>query len=228
MRKLISVLIAGALVGGMAMQASAAKATVVFTDPAGDTGNSTTGPVAGLDQGGFDLTKGSISRKGKNLLFTVQHAAMPQTGSLPEGFRFLWHFAVGTKQFRFTAKSADIGKPDVLAQNGTERVGQVDTDGHFRLETCENGDTVGVLTLLNCGTVEYLDGTFDPAKKSFTIILPLKAVKAKPGSKIVPGTGGAADTECQICWVPQYAERSLTPITVIDNTLMTKTYKVPR
>lgn len=91
---------------------------------------------------------------------------MPPTGTPGEAFRLLWHFAVGTEQYRFTAKSIDIGKPDVIAQSGTERVGQVDTDGHFRLEQCTDEPAPAVLTLVQCRPVEYLDGSFDPATKT--------------------------------------------------------------
>ena len=58
--------------------------------------------------------------------------------------------------------------------------------------------------------------------------MPLAALKLKPGSDVKPGTGGSTGTGCQICWIQHYAERSLTPHTVIDSAVMTKTYKVPR
>ena len=50
---------------------------------------------------------------------------MPPSNQPGEAFRFLWHFDIGDKQYRFTVKSYDVGKPDVIAQSGTERVGQV-------------------------------------------------------------------------------------------------------
>lgn len=226
MKKLGALLAAGMMITALA-GSSSAKPVTAFTDAAGDTGTPTTGPLPGLDQAGLDLIEGSIDKVKKNLEFSVTHAAMPASGSLPEGFRFLWHFSVDGHEYRFTVKSADIGKPDPLSgPNGQERLGQVYLDGLFRLEDFDDGQTVANLSMPVYNVVAYLDGVWDPATASFKVILPLKTVKAKKGSVIAGGTGGAADTSCQICWVPHYAERSLTPHTVIDFTNQATTYKV--
>ncbi len=224
MRKVVAVLAAGALACVLSGNA-AAKPTVVFEDPAGDAGNQNSG-IPGFDQAGFDLVSGSINRVGKNLEFTVNHAAMPPSGTLPEGFRLLWHFFVDKEEYRFTIKSADIGKPDVISGTGQDRVGKVDVNGHFRLETWEEGPAVGGISTPTYTPVAYLEGSFDPATKSVTVILPMKIVKAKKGSIIAGGTSAAAATSCQICWVPHYAERSLTPHSVIDSANVSTTYKV--
>jgi hypothetical protein len=229
MKKILSILLASGLLVGALGQASA-KPKQVFEDPAGDAGVSSQGAaVPGADQAGFDLVSGAIDRKGNNLEFTVTHAAMPPSGSLPEGFRFLWHINIAGDEYRFSVKSADIGKPDPLSgPNGEERVGQVYLDGQFRLETWEEQPPIGVLSTPIYQTIAYLDGVFDPASASFTVILPLKTIKAKPGQTISAGTGAAAATSCVICWVPQYAERSLTPHTVIDYATPTVVYKIPK
>src|SRR5688500_5450719 len=138
MKKLMSLMLAcGVLLG--ALSTANAKPKTVFEDPAGGAGVASQGaPVPGADQAGFDLVSGAIERKGANLEFTVTHAAMPPSGSLPEGFRFLWHINVDGDEYRFSVKSADIGKPDPLSgPNGEERVGQIYLDGQFRLETWE-------------------------------------------------------------------------------------------
>ena len=224
MRKLIAAVLAGGLLVGM-LSPAFAKPMTVMTDAAGDAGNQDSG-VPGADQAGFDLVKGEIEQKGANLEFKVTHAAMPPSGTLPEGFRFMWHFVVGGKlQYRFTVKSADIGKPDVLAQSGTERIGTVDVDGVFRLETCEEVASPAI-TLVNCNTVANLDGSFDPASASFTIVAPLKVLKAKPGMTLTGGTHAAGSTNCMTCWVPHYLERSLTPSTIIDSAPVVGTFKI--
>jgi hypothetical protein len=239
MKKTLIILLAGAMVLSVGTANAAKKKkkpkksgpVVVFEDPAGDAGLASQSiAVPGADAAGFDLIKGTINRAGKNLEFTAEHAAMPEGGTLPEGFRMLWHFSVDGEEYRFTIKSADVGKPDAQAQSGTERLGQVDTDGHFRLEQCVDEPLPAVLTLVQCRVVEdgYLDGSFDPAKASVTVILPLELVDAKPGSEIAPGTGGAASTSCVVCWVPHYAERSLTPHTIIDYANVSGTYKVTK
>ena len=199
-----------------------AKPVQVFEDATGDAGNQDSG-IPGFDQAGFDLASGAINKAGKNLEFIVTMAAMPAPGAPPEGFRLLWHFNVGGEQYRFTIKSVDIGKPDVISGTGQERVGRVDTSGHFRLETFTEGPTANTPAY---EPIEYLEGSFDPAAKTVTVILPMKLVKAKKGTVITAGSGGAADTGCQICWVPHWAERSLTPQSIIDSAVMTATYKV--
>ena len=221
MKKLIAVALAGGLLFGVVASAQAAP-TGVFTDAAGDAdlGQGAGGSIPG----GWDITEGGIERKGGNILFTVTHADMPPMGSMPEATRFIWNFNVGKTPFRLTVKSADIGKPDVATQTGTERIGRVDVNGHFRLEgECTTDSTLPV-GFVNCPPIGYFDGSFDPASKSFTAIIPMKALKAKPGSVIAAG----GDNICLICWVSHYAERSLSPATIIDSAAQTVTYKVPK
>lgn len=230
---LIGILVAAMCVSlagpSVAKKKKSSGPVVVFEDPAGDAGNNNTGPIPGIEQGGFDLTKGTILAKGSDLVFSAEHAAMPAGGSLPEGFRLLWHFSVDGEEYRFTVKSADVGKPDALAQSGEDRIGDVDTDGVFRLEQCADEATGTPLTLVNCNVVEkgYLEGAFEPSKASVTWLVPMELVGAHKGSVVAGGTTGAASSSCQICWVPHYAERSLTPHTIIDSATMLSMYKVP-
>ena len=223
MKKLIAVALAGGLLFGAIASAQAAP-TGVITDAAGDAdlGQGAGGSIPG----GWDITEGGIERKGANIEFTVTHADMPPTGSMPEATRFIWNFNVGKTPFRLTVKSADIGKPDPATQTGTERIGRVDINGHFRLEgeCVTEPNATGTLSFVNCPVVGYFDGSFDPASKSFTAIIPMKALKAKPGSVISAG----GDNICLVCWVSHYAERSLSPVTVIDAAVQTKSYKIPR
>lgn len=228
MRKLGTTLIAGAMLLGLAASASAGKPVTVFEDAANDAGNSEQGlalPPATL--AGLDLVSGTIAKNGADLDFTVTTAAgMPQTGMAPEMFRLLWHVNIGGEEYRFTVKSLDVGKPDAIAQEGTDRVGQV-YQGVARLEQCAEEATPAI-TLVNCGAVEYFGATFDAAAGTITWKVPLAAIKAKTGTLIGGGTSGAANTACQICFVPHYAERSLTPSTVIDSAVMATSYKVPK
>ena len=218
MKKLSLVLASLMLVG--VIGAAQAKPVTLWEDVAGD---ATMGQAPQSIPAGWDLLSGAIEKKGTDLLFTVTHADMPPIGSAPEVSRFIWNFAVDGEPYRFTVKSVDIGKPDVPGGQTTDRVGRVDVAGHFRLE----GECVTVNTgidFVNCPPLEYLSGSFDPAAKSFTIILPLASVKAKVGSIIAPG----GDNICIICWVSHTAERSLGPTTIIDSAAQLVTYKVPK
>lgn len=224
MRKIIHLALAGAMLWTVAGAAQAGAPKTVWEDPAGDADN---GQGLGASvPGGFDLTEGSIAKDKKNLEFTVTHAEMPPTGTVPEGVRFLWAFNVDGHDYRLTVKRADIGKPDVAAGQTTDRLGRVDVNGHFRLEDECSRDSTLPIAFVNCPPLEYLEGSWDPAAKSFTVIVPLKSVKAKVGS-VIMGAAGDTAAICQICWVSHYAERSLSS-SVIDSAAMTSSYKVPK
>ena len=232
MKKLFAgCLVLGLFVGAMASaNAAAPKAVTVFEDAAGDADN-----AQGLGQSipaGFDLVSGSIKKIGRDQLeFVVTHADMPPTGSAGEGFRLIWGITSGSTQYEMTIKSLDIGKPDVIASamgqdpNGEERVGTV-YQGVARVEEC---GTISLgISWSQCTAVGYYDALFDPAAKTATWTIKMADIKAKAGTLIAGGTGGRASTGCQICWVAQYAERSLTPNTIIDAAAQAVTYKVPR
>lgn len=209
--------------------ASAGPVVVMFTDPVGDTGiNATAAPGPAPGMLGLDLVKGTVQRVKNDLQFAFTMSSMPTQGSLPEAARLLYHFDVDGVGWRVTVKSVDVGKPDALAQSGTDRVGKVDQAGHFRLEQCASDTTLPV-TLSQCRPVAYLAGKVDPAKATLSWTVPLATVKAKTGSKLTAGTTGATDTGCEICWVLHYAERSLTPSTVVDNANVSfSVYKLPK
>lgn len=221
MKKLISFLLAGGLILGVVGAAQARSPAKVWEDPAGDADNAQ--GIGYSIPGGFDLTGGTIVRKGANIEFTVTHADMPPSGSMPEGARFLWNFNVNKTPFRLTVKSADLGKPDVAGGQTTERAGRVDVQGHFRLEGKCVTDATLPMQRVNCPVVGYYSGTFDPSSMSFTAVIPMSALKAKPGSKIVAG----GENICTICWVSHLAERSL-GTTLIDAAAQTGSYKIPR
>ena len=224
MRKIFAILLAGGMIAGLMGSAHAAKApAVLFEDPAADANNG--GQLPASAPGGFDMTQGTVAVKGKDLEFVVHHADMPPVGSMPEAARLLYHIGSGSEQYRFTVKSFDIGKPDVVAGGvGQERIGQV-YQGVARLEQCSEVAAPN-LTLVQCVTSVYAKATFDPAAKTVTWAVPLTALKAKKGTIISGGTSGAASTNCQVCWVPHYAERSLTPHTILDSAAITTTYKI--
>jgi hypothetical protein len=225
MRKVLGLLLAGGMLVGAVAAAHAATPVKVFTDAAGDAGNQDSG-VPGFDQVGFDLVGGSIVKNGANLDFTVTEAAMPPNGALPEGFRFLWDFGVNGTEYRVTVKSADIGKPNPVNQEDTDRVGKVDPTGFYRLEGKCSSDATLPVTMINCHTLGYLTGKFDAASKSFTFSVPMAAVGAKTGSLITAGAGDGAQI-CSICWVTHAGERSLNT-SIIDSAAQSVSYKVPR
>ena len=234
MKKLFGTLVVGLLVTGAVLPAGAkpaAKATMVFEDAAGDAGINAAGGLPGIGEAGFDLVKGEVSQDapGKDVKFVVTHAAMPATATPGEAFRMIWGFAVDGTQYEFTVKSVDVGEPDVVTSamtqtpTGVERVGQV-YQGVARLEEC--GVINAGIDWSQCAAQEYFQATFDPAAKTVTWSVPVKSLGAKKGSLITGGSGSRVTTGCMICWVPQYAERSLTPHSIIDAAIQAASYKV--
>ena len=196
---------------------AASPAVTVFTDPAGDAGSVLANrPVPGSDALGADLVRGSVRRRGDALEFTAEFATMPPQGFLPEGGRLLWHLRVGSSYSRFSVKSVDIGKPDVAAGSGTERVGHTWLAGQFRLETCLTQAYGPAVQLFNCKTAAELHGTVSPTARTATWQLPLRLVRAVPGTRITTGVGGASDSGCPVCTVEHAAERSHTPTGELD------------
>lgn len=230
MKRLITLAMVLGLVTALAGTGSA-KPVTNWEDVAGDAGNGSQGSIPGFAEAGFDLVGGTIDKVGQDLVFTVAHAAMPATNQPGEAFRFMWHFDANGKQYRWTVKTLDIGKPDVVAQTGQERVGQVYTAGTARLEE-GYVEATPAINLSQFKVIEYLDVTFDATAKTMTWKMPLSVLKLKPGSQITPGTGGASSLGCQICWVLHYAERSLTAegpnTTTIDTARALASYKIPR
>lgn len=232
MRKVIGASVVALLLGGLALPAgAAAKATMVFEDAAGDAGTAQTGGVPPGSMAGFDLVKGEIVQEKKTeAKFVVTHAEMPATSQPAEAFRFIWGFAVDGTQYEWTVKSIDVGEPDVVTTGltqqpyGEERVGQV-YQGVARLEEC-GSVAAPSLTLATCDAIAYFPATFDPASGTVSWSADLKSLGAKKGSLITGGGGTRATTGCQICWVPHYAERSLTPHTIVDAATQIVSYKV--
>ncbi len=226
MRKIGTLLLGACVLGALISPAGAAKPTKAWTDAPGDAGLNGEA-IPGFDQGGFDLTEGSITKNKSNLEFTVTSAAMPPMGALPELTRFMWAFAVDGVSYRVTAKSTEVGKPNPADQSNMDQIGKVYPNGFFRLEgDCGATSVGGSVSLVGCKTLGYLEGKFDPASKSFTFIVPMKSVKAKTGSVLTAGAGDAS-TLCAAaaCWITHVAERS-SDRTIIDTALWTTTYKV--
>lgn len=226
MRKIAAVLLAGGLMAGLVGQAGAAAPKPLWTDDVGDADN---GQGLGASiPGGFDLVSGTIVKNKSNLDFTVTHADMPPSGSLPEGFRFMWAFAVGDTSYRVTVKSAEIGKPNPADGSGMDQIGKVYPNGFYRLEGDCGATSLGAVSLVGCPTIAYLEGKIDPASKSFTFSVPMKDIKAKTGSVLTTGAGDAS-TLCAAtaCWISHVAERS-SGSSVIDAAIWTSSYKIPK
>ena len=214
-------------------QSAPPKVATVFTDPANDSGlnpNNSATAIPLMTAGGLDLVKGTVTRKGNDLVYSVTLAASMQNfTSFPEAARLVWQQTVDKgSEFRFTVKSFDIGKPDPVQRDGVDRVGKVYDKGVFRLEQCGDPDTTLPVSFSQCKAIAYLKGSFNAATKTITWTTPLSLLKAKTGTKIMMGTGTLNDTSCDICFIAHYSERSLSPHTVIDNASASFKYIVPK
>lgn len=209
------------------------KVSTVFTDPANDSGlnpNSTPTAIPLMTAGGLDLVKGTITRKGNDLVYTVTlSTAMSNFGAFPEAARLVWQQTVDKgAEYRITVKSFDIGKPDPVQRDGTDRIGKVYDKGLFRLERCGDPDTTLPVSFSQCTTIAYLKGSVDVAKKTLTWNVPLSAIKVKTGTKMMIGAGTLNSTGCDVCFIAHYGERSLSPHTIIDNAATAFKYIIPK
>lgn len=202
-------------------KAKKAKAVTVGTDAAGDWGANVDGGVAPLaDALGQDLVKASIEKADKKTLnFIIEVAALPPTGGVPEFSRYNWDFTVN-------------GSPIQMSGGFTEYL-RGTCNPTYNPTICppprDPGEapfflrTGGCLVGGACEEIGLVHAKFDAAKATITIPVPLKMIKAKPGSKIGPAASayGPAIYAAPGAFIGNAALPN-------DTLLVAKTYKVSR
>jgi hypothetical protein len=192
MKKSLAALIATGLLAGalLAPSAEAAKQpTVVGEDPAGDWGASVDPTIAPIgDQLGMDLTGASISFDGKNVNFVIQVNNLPASGGVPESPRYTWNFIVDKKPLEIDGKFTNFSRGTCDPTAGSCPPPR--NPGLYPFVV--RGDCVPnptpAITITTCTEFALVAAVFDPAAKTITIPVPAEAIKAKKGTKILPGT----------------------------------------
>ncbi|MCA1675912.1 MAG: hypothetical protein LC799_28320 [Actinobacteria bacterium] len=224
MKKLIMLAIAGALVTGLfgnAAHAGKTRLTVVGTDPSGDWGENVDPEISPIgDVLGQDLVGASIGMAdAKTVAFVITVKSLPPIGGTPEVTRYGWDFNVDDNGVsldgKFTNYSRGICDPNSGHCPPPRDPG---TQPFFLRADCYTDDA----NQTYCKEKGIVHATFDAAKGTITIPVPLKLIGAKPGSEISPATvffGG-------VTAIPSaYASNTLMPL---DKLIPTKTFVVPR
>jgi hypothetical protein len=182
----------GSLFAGSAVPAHAAKAAkpaVLGTDAAGDWGanaDPNLGPLG--DVLGQDLTSASITQDGDNVNFVIGVNALPPNGGAPEVSRYTWNFNVGKAHLELDGKWTNYSRGTCDPTAGTCPPPRDPGQQPFVLRgDCATDNSLPV-ALTFCQELALIQATFDPATATITIPVPLEALKAKKGTKILPGT----------------------------------------
>ena len=194
MNKKLLALVAAAVAAAMVIPMGAAQAKktsgplVVGTDPEGDWGDGSNTAVG--EALGQDLVSASIGMADATTVnFVIGLKSLPPVGGAPEITRYVWDFAVDGEHLQLDGKFTNYSR------------GACDpTAGHcppprdpglqpFLLRGNCAVDPTLPINLTVCEELAKVQGLFDPATATITIPLPVDALGAKPGSKIV-GVGG--------------------------------------
>ncbi|MGH2806147.1 MAG: hypothetical protein ACRDKT_02610 [Actinomycetota bacterium] len=225
-RSLLSIALVMSAVAAIAAPAPASaqgkgsKPKVLATDPADDWGTNADPTLAPLGGPlGQELVEASIGMADpKTVNFIIKVAFLPPWGGWPEVSRYNWDFTANGDAYQLTGAFTEYlrGICNPLHTNSCPPPQDPGPQAFFlRQGSC----TVGA----ECHVLGIVQASFDPAAGTITIPVPLKSIKAKPGSKIGPGTstfGGSIYAAPAA--VVSYASAPADTMTI------TKTYKIPK
>jgi hypothetical protein len=227
--KVISVGLTALLAASLAVAAPAnaakkkVKPATVGTDAASDWGSNVDPQLAPLgEQLGQDLTKATIVRDKKNINFIIEVTALPPSGGVPEFSRYNWDFTVNGNAMQMSGAFTEYLRGTCNPTYNPTICPPPRDPGtapfFIRQGGCLLGPPPGP-----CEEVAKVNGTFDATAGTITIPVPMKAIKAKPGSKIGPGVSsyGPAIYSTPAAFV---SNASLPH----DTMVVGKFYKVPR
>lgn len=231
MKKTLIALLAALMVAALfAPAASAGKKKkaagplVVATDAEGDWGGNVDATLAPLgDALGQDLTGAEIVADGKNINFVIKVTALPPTGGIPEFARYSWDFTVNGDAFGMSGNFTEYAR-GICYPAHTNTCPPPKDPGMQPFYVRQGPCTIGAGGLGECNLVATAKGVFDAANGTITIPVPMDAIKAKPGSKIGPGTNSVFGSTIYA----SPAAVSASPNAPHDTMISTKTYVVPK
>jgi hypothetical protein len=206
--------------------AAAPKPKTVGTDAVGDWGANTDSNIAPLgDVLGQDLVGAAIGMADKKTVnFVLKVNALPPSGGIPEVTRYWWDFTVGKNVFELDGKFTNYSRGACDPTSGQCPPPRDPGQQPFLLR----GDCAPDATATNvtvCKELGIVQASFDAATGEITIPVTLKALKAKPGTKIGPAapltTVGGAITAAPAAFVTNASMP-------MDSLLQTKSFTVPK
>ena len=219
-------LVTASLAGSPASAAKGPKAKKVGTDPAGDWGANVDSTIAPLgDALGQDLVGASIGMADKKTVnFILQLNALPPSGGIPEVTRYWWDFQVGKTVFELDGKFTNYSRGACDPTSGQCPPPRDPGQQPFLLRgDCAPDATANNVTV--CKEKGIVQASFDAGSGTITIPVPMKLLKAKPGSKIGPAapltTVGGAITAAPAAFVTNASMP-------MDSLLQTKAFRIPK
>ena len=195
MRKIAALASIGLLAGMLSVPAQAGnkpKAPVVVgTDPAGDWGTATDPTIAPLgDVLGQDLVGASIGMADSSTInFVIELNALPPSGGMPEFTRYTWDFTVDGELRELDGKFTNYSRGACDPTSGQCPPPRDPGLQPFLLRGDCTETATPATTLRLCEELAKIQAVFDAAAGTITIPVPVDALGAKPGSKIVGAMG---------------------------------------
>lgn len=208
-----------------AAKKKAPKPMVVGTDPAGDWGSNVNATISPLGENlGQDLVKATLFKKdAKTLNFIIQLSALPPTGGTPEFTRYTWEFTVNGRPMQLSGAFTDYIRGICNPTYNPSKCPPPRDPGQTPFFIREGECAVGTDGIRPCEEKAHIKAAFDQAKATITVPVPMKAIGAKPGTKIGPGAslfGPALYSAPAVFLAPTQGPH--------DTLNILKTYKVPR
>ena len=161
---------------------------VVATDDAADWGSNVDASLAPLGGAlGQELVEASIQGDAKTVNFIIKVSGLPPTGGIPEFVRYSWDFTVNGEAYGMSGNFTEYAR-GVCYPAHTNTCPPPKDPGMQPFYIRQGPCTIGSGGLGECNLVATVKATFDAATGTITIPVPAEAIKAKPGSKIGPGT----------------------------------------
>lgn len=159
---------------------------VIGEDAVGDWGTNVDPTIAPIgDALGMDLVNATLEMAdAKTVNFIIGLNNLPPSGGVPETVRYTWNFSVDDEAFQMSGGFTEYirGVCNPTTPNTCPPPRDPGSAPFFlRQGTCLVGADP------DCTEIALLHATFDPAKGTITVPVPLEALKAKNGSKIIPG-----------------------------------------
>jgi hypothetical protein len=233
--KLVALALAASAVAAFVLPGSAIAAkksgpVVVGTDPDNDWGvnvDPTIAPAGALLAS--ELTEASIGMADASTLnFVIKLASLPPSGGIPEGIRYTWDFSLAGKTIELDGKFTNYSRGACDPTNGQcdPTTGNMPRDPGMQpfLVRGDCAPNPTVTNLIVCEELGVVQATFDSAAGTITIPVPLEMIKAKPGSKIEPGTNSTYGTSINV--IPSaFVSSGNFPF---DSMLQTTTFTIPK
>ncbi len=227
-KKLLVSLVTGVVAIALFIPAGAAQAgkksgpLVVGTDPEGDWGDGSNTAVG--DALGQDLVSATIGMADASTVnFVIGLKSLPPVGGAPEVSRYSWDFSVDGTHLELDGKFTNYSRGACDPTSGQCPPPRDPGLQPFILRGECRVEPTPVTNLTICEELAKLQGVFDAAEATITIPVPVDALGAKPGSKIVgfPGTFGGTISAAPAAFVTS----SNFPM---DQLFTTKTFVLPK